>query len=148
LLGCDQEGQQWGDAHGIDMDTSAFDRLDIIKGPASFMSGSDALAGVVHSPSPLHLVLQPRFQGLSPPTLTPTTDCLEAPFFSRALSMAWSGEQASLPGRPTLFPTPLDEQVYNPAFTATDATGFIGVPTNLGWQSLHIIPICHLARHT
>ncbi len=46
--GMRQEGQQWGDEHGIEMDNYAFDRIEIIKGPASLMYGSDALAGVVN----------------------------------------------------------------------------------------------------
>ncbi len=42
-----QEGQQWGDEHGIEIDQYNIDRMEIIKGPASLMYGSDALAGVV-----------------------------------------------------------------------------------------------------
>ncbi len=42
-----QEGQQWGDEHGIEVDQYNIDRMEIIKGPASLMYGSDALAGVV-----------------------------------------------------------------------------------------------------
>jgi iron complex outermembrane receptor protein len=46
--GVRQEGQQWGDEHGIDIDENAVDRIEIIKGPASLTYGSDALAGVVN----------------------------------------------------------------------------------------------------
>jgi iron complex outermembrane receptor protein len=42
-----QEGQQWGDEHGIEVDQYGIDREEVIKGPASLMYGSDALAGVV-----------------------------------------------------------------------------------------------------
>lgn len=42
-----QEGQQWGDEHGIEIDQYNIDKMEIIKGPASLMYGSDALAGVV-----------------------------------------------------------------------------------------------------
>lgn len=42
-----QEGQQWGDEHGIEIDEYSIDRVEVIKGPASLMYGSDALAGVV-----------------------------------------------------------------------------------------------------
>lgn len=45
--GLRQEGQQWGDEHGIEVDAYAIDRAEVIKGPASLMYGSDALAGVV-----------------------------------------------------------------------------------------------------
>lgn len=46
--GIRQEGQQWGDEHGIEMDEFNIDRVEILKGPASLMYGSDAMAGVVN----------------------------------------------------------------------------------------------------
>ncbi|MBM3416783.1 MAG: TonB-dependent receptor [Bacteroidetes bacterium] len=46
--GVRQEGQQWGDEHGIEMDEMSVTRAEVLKGPASLMYGSDALAGVVH----------------------------------------------------------------------------------------------------
>lgn len=46
--GIRQEGQQWGDEHGIEIDELNVSRAEIFKGPASLMYGSDALAGVVN----------------------------------------------------------------------------------------------------
>lgn len=46
--GVRQEGQQWGDEHGIEIDEMSIARAEVLKGPASLMYGSDALAGVVH----------------------------------------------------------------------------------------------------
>lgn len=45
--GIRQEGQQWGDEHGIEVDAYNIGKAEVIKGPASLMFGSDALAGVV-----------------------------------------------------------------------------------------------------
>lgn len=46
--GVRQEGQQWGDEHGIEMDGNIVGRVEVIKGPGSLMYGSDAMAGVIN----------------------------------------------------------------------------------------------------
>ncbi len=53
--GLRQEGQQWGDEHGIEIDEYSVDRTEIIKGPGSLMYGSDGMAGVINflAPKPL-----------------------------------------------------------------------------------------------
>jgi len=45
--GIRQEGQQWGDEHGIEIDPQTVNSVEILKGPASLMYGSDAMAGVL-----------------------------------------------------------------------------------------------------
>ena len=45
--GIRQEGQQWGDEHGIEIDSYSVHSAEIQKGPASLMYGSDAMAGVI-----------------------------------------------------------------------------------------------------
>ena len=45
--GIRQEGQQWGDEHGVEVDGNSVGSVEILKGPASLMYGSDAMAGVV-----------------------------------------------------------------------------------------------------
>jgi iron complex outermembrane recepter protein len=46
--GIRQEGQQWGDEHGIEIDEYTVDRIEIVKGPGSLMYGSDGIAGVIN----------------------------------------------------------------------------------------------------
>jgi iron complex outermembrane recepter protein len=46
--GIRQEGQQWGDEHGIEVDQNSIDRVEVIKGPASLTYGPDAIGGVVN----------------------------------------------------------------------------------------------------
>ena len=46
--GIRQEGQQWGDEHGIEIDQYGIGRAEVVKGPASLTYGSDALAGVIN----------------------------------------------------------------------------------------------------
>lgn len=45
--GIRQEGQQWGDEHGIEIDPQTIGKVEILKGPASLMYGSDAMAGAL-----------------------------------------------------------------------------------------------------
>ncbi|MFN8244343.1 MAG: TonB-dependent receptor [Ferruginibacter sp.] len=46
--GVRQEGQQWGDEHGIEIDDASVNKIELLKGPASLIYGSDAMAGVVN----------------------------------------------------------------------------------------------------
>lgn len=46
--GIKHEGQQWGDDHGLEIDQFAIDRVEIIKGPAALLYGSDAIGGVIN----------------------------------------------------------------------------------------------------
>ena len=46
--GIRQEGQQWGDEHGIEIDEYSVQKVEILKGPASLIYGSDAMAGVIN----------------------------------------------------------------------------------------------------
>ena len=46
--GVRQEGQQWGDEHGIEIDEASVQKIEILKGPASLVYGSDAMAGVIN----------------------------------------------------------------------------------------------------
>jgi iron complex outermembrane receptor protein len=46
--GVRQEGQQWGDEHGLEIDEYSVNKIEILKGPASLIYGSDAMAGVIN----------------------------------------------------------------------------------------------------
>ncbi len=46
--GVRQEGNQWGDEHGIEIDELSVNKVEILRGPGSIIYGSDALAGVIN----------------------------------------------------------------------------------------------------
>ncbi len=51
--GVKQQGQQWGDEHGIELDQYQADRVEILRGAASLQYGSDAIGGVINLVEPL-----------------------------------------------------------------------------------------------
>ena len=50
--GVRQEGQQWFDEFGIEIDENSVNKVEVLKGPASLSYGSDAMAGVINFLSP------------------------------------------------------------------------------------------------
>lgn len=50
--GIRQEGQQWGDEHGIEVDDYSVGKIEVMRGPSSLMYGSDAIGGVVNMMAP------------------------------------------------------------------------------------------------
>jgi iron complex outermembrane recepter protein len=46
--GIRQEGQQWGDEHGVEVDEYSAQKVEVLRGAASLMYGSDAIGGVVN----------------------------------------------------------------------------------------------------
>ena len=47
--GVRQEGQGWGDEHGPEIGGADVDGIEVVRGPASLLYGSDALGGVVQT---------------------------------------------------------------------------------------------------
>ncbi len=47
--GIKHEGQQWGADHGLELDQFAVGDVELIKGAASFIYGSDAIGGVINT---------------------------------------------------------------------------------------------------
>lgn len=53
--GVRQEGQQWFDEFGIEIDQNTIERAEVLKGPGSLRYGSDAMAGVINFLGPKNL---------------------------------------------------------------------------------------------
>jgi len=134
--GVRQEGQQWGDEHGIEVDEYGVDRIEIIKGPASLTYGSDALAGVVN---------------LIPPNPAVPGSILGEFFNNYQSNNHLIGNSLMLAGNEngfawrirashkmaTSYENKIDGRVYGTGFNETDASAFIGLNKEWGYSHLN-----------
>jgi iron complex outermembrane receptor protein len=135
--GMRQEGQQWGDEHGIEMDNYAFERIEIIKGPASLMYGSDALAGVVNL-----IPNQPAAENRISGSVTTEYQTNNGMFGGSAFitgnknGVEWGARLSQRTAKD--FQNSVDGRVYNTGFQETDVNGFFGVHKKWGGSHLRL----------
>jgi iron complex outermembrane recepter protein len=129
-----QEGQQWGDEHGIEIDEFSVDRVEIIKGPGSLMYGSDAIAGVVNFLSPYPLPIGQIKAGLL--ANYQTNNSMQAYSFYNAGNLKginWMVRgTAKKAGN---YHNAYDGYVHNSGFKEYDANGYLGI--NKSWGYTH-----------
>lgn len=133
--GVRQEGQQWGDEHGIEVDQNTVDRVEVVKGPASLIYGSDAVAGVVNL-----LPANPPAEGKI------TANILNEYQTNNGLisnSGTIAGNKNSLVWRGTFshkmaanYRNKIDGRVYGTGFRETDLSGLVGVNRIWGYSHL------------
>ena len=133
--GAKQEGQQWGDEHGIEIDEYSVDRVEIIKGPGSLLYGSDALAGVINflPPEPVD---EGRIIG-SVAANYQTNNYLQGYSLMNAGNL--HGLNWMVRGTGKLagnYRNRYDGRVYNSGFRELDGSGYVGV--NKSWGYSHI----------
>jgi iron complex outermembrane receptor protein len=135
--GVRQEGQQWGDEHGIEVDQNGIDRVEVIKGPASLTYGSDALAGVVNLiPTP------PAPEGKMIGDVTTNYQTNNGEYGGSAMLGAtkhgfeWMGRVSYK--RAKNYQDPVDGRVYNTAFEEKDANLSLGLHKKWGYSHLNV----------
>jgi len=133
--GAKQEGQQWGDEHGIEIDEFSVDRAEIIKGPGSLLYGSDAMAGVINflAPDP---IAEGHVTGLATANYQ-TNNHLQAYSFQNAGNL--NGFNWLARGTRKVagdYQNRYDGRVYNSGFNEWDANGYVGVNKSWGYSHL------------
>jgi len=134
--GIRQEGQQWGDEHGIEIDEYGVNKAEILKGPASIMYGSDALAGVVN------------FSSITPPPQGAIKGNILGNYQSNNRLRGFHGDIGGnyngfiwgLNGTYKAaadYKNKYDGYVFNSKFNEKDFSGFIGL--NKGWGYSHLL---------
>ena len=134
--GVRQEGQQWGDEHGVEVDENAVDRIEVVKGPASLTYGSDALAGVVNL-LPALPVPDGVTQGHVVTNYQTNNGLYEvsATLAGNTKGLLWGGTASHK--QATNYQNKYDGRVYGTAFSETDLSGYIGLNKKWGYSHLN-----------
>jgi iron complex outermembrane receptor protein len=136
--GIRQEGQQWGDEHGVEVDQYGIERVEVIKGPASLSYGSDALAGVVNL-----IPTQPAPEGKMIGNLT--TDYQTNNRYvggSAMLGATKNGLEwlARISHKQAVdYQDKIDGRVFGTAFNETDANASLGLHRKWGYSHLDFV---------
>ncbi len=133
--GAKQEGQQWGDEHGIEIDEFSIDRAEIIKGPGSLLYGSDAMAGVINflAPDP---VADGRIIGTATANYQ-TNNRQQGYSFLNAGNL--NGLNWLARGTRKVagdYQNRYDGRVFNSGFNEWDANGYLGLNKSWGYSHL------------
>jgi iron complex outermembrane receptor protein len=133
--GVRQEGQQWGDEHGIEVDQYSIDRIEVVKGPASLSYGSDALAGVVNL-----IPTQPAPEGKTIGEIIGEYQTNNRQIAGTGMlkgtknGLEWMGRFSHK--QATNYSNKIDGRVYGTSFNETDATAYLGIHRKWGFSHL------------
>ncbi len=133
--GIRQEGQQFGDEFGIEIDPYTVNKVEILRGPASLSYGSDAMAGVINM--------------LAPPTL-PEGQIKGSMLGAYQTNNGYYGGSADIAGNINgitwdarytstdahAYQNKYDGYVFNSGYGQNNFKGSIGVNRNWGYSRL------------
>ncbi len=133
--GVRQEGQQWGDEHGIEVDENTVEKVEVVKGPASLIYGSDALAGVVNMippnpPAPGKIIGNILNEYQTNNRLIENS----ASIAGNTNDFNWGGTFTHKMA--TNYKNKFDGRVYNTGFAETDASANMGIHKYWGYSRL------------
>ena len=154
------ENQQFGDEHGLGIDESSIESVEIIKGPASLLYGSDALGGVLYF-NPTKFAELNNFDFNFNQTYFSNTNGSNTSFGVKKSYNLWKFLVNGAHNQHSDYETPNQGTVTNTRFNETTfntAIGFnnsklhstlrfnfnnskVGIPEEIGLQNNHITPM-------
>lgn len=135
--GIRQEGQQWGDEHGIEVDNYGIDHIELIKGPASLMYGSDALAGVVNL-IPTGAGLENKISGSATTEYQTNNGMLGGSLFLTGNKNGFEYGGRISKQFAKNYKNKFDGRVYNTGYNQTAADVFLGIHKKWGFSHLNV----------
>jgi len=134
--GMRQEGQQWGDEHGIELDEYSVDRVEIIKGPGSILYGSDALAGVINFLTPAHIA-QGKIIGSLQNNYQTNNQFIGYSAMNAGNVKGFSWQVRFSQKYAGNYQNKYDGTVYNSGFNETNYNGHVGLNRKWGYSRLY-----------
>ena len=135
--GIRQEGQQWGDEHGIEIDEYSVDRVEIIKGAGSLMYGSDGLGGVLNflTPNPVSegTVIGKWLSNYQTNNGLIGNSVMNA---GNLKGLYWLARASFKDAKP--YSNAYDRKVFNSGFRERDLNGHIGLSKPWGYSQLNV----------
>lgn len=135
--GIRQEGQQWGDEHGIELDENRVNHVEILKGPASLAYGSDAMAGVINMISDPTLA-EGAVEGNFSSNYQTNNGLIDysADFAGNKKGLIWDARLSSKLAH--AYQNQFDGFVYNSGFREYASNGTIGLNRSWGYSHLNL----------
>ena len=135
--GMRQEGQQWGDEHGIEIDQYGIERAEVVKGPASLTYGSDALAGVINLIPHIPDASDGKLKGDALLDIHSNNGMI-----GHSVGLAYTKKDWKYLLRATVkaahdYRNKIDGYVYNTAFREYNLSGMIGIDKSWGYAHLN-----------
>ena len=134
--GVRQEGQQWGDEHGIEIDEFSVARVEIIKGAGSLMYGSDGIGGVIN-----FLSANPEALGTIKGKWVSNYQSNNGMFSNSIMNSGntggiyWLARVSQKMAKS--YSNAFDGRVFNSAFNEIDLNGFLGISRKWGYSQLN-----------
>jgi len=131
--GVKQEGQQWGDEHGIEIDEYNVTRTEVLKVPASIIYGSEALSGVINITSNVP-VAEGAIRG-NVFSNYQSNNNLQGYHFDIAGNkngLVWGLNASSK--KASDYKNKYDGYVYNSKFSELNGGGFVGIEKDWGYS--------------
>lgn len=134
--GIRQEGQQWGDEHGVEIDEFSVNKVEILKGPASLSYGSDAIAGVVNMISETNIP-QGKITGGVTGNYQTNNGLIgySANVAGNLKGVIWNVRYSNKMAH--AYRNKYDDYVYNSGFKENTISGIVGLNKSWGYTHLH-----------